>query len=98
MTESFDDYEVKDDQINQEDDKSSKEAYSQEGITLNYPKKNTQINFKVIKNRNKQNINGTSDEDKKKELEMLLDNFNNSLKRKRKNSDNYIDFLIGSTT
>jgi hypothetical protein len=95
MTESFDDYEMKDDQINQEDDKSSKEAYSQEGLTLNYPKKNTHINFKVIKSKNKQNIANTSDEEKKKELEMLLDNFNMSLKRKRKNSDNYIEFLIG---
>jgi hypothetical protein len=102
MTESFDDYEMKEDHIIEDDDKSVKENDIMDNIDKNSTKKNNQINFKVIKNRNKHlqdtsnnNSNHSEEDKKKKELEMLLDNFNMNLKKKRKATENYIEFLIG---
>ena len=83
---------------------SVKENDIQDQTDKNSTKKNSQINFKVIKNRNKHlqdttmnNSNHSEADEKKKELEMLLDNFNMNLKKKRKATENYIEFLIGKT-
>jgi hypothetical protein len=97
MTDTYNDYEFKEDNINQDEDKNAKENELHDPIR-SMAKNNNHINFKVIKNKNKQlkeisSTNSDADE-KKKELEVLLDNFNMNI-RKKKCAENYIELLIG---
>jgi hypothetical protein len=98
MKENYDDFEMKEYHISQDEEKSSKENDTQELTTHKLAKKNTQVSFKVIKNKNKHqqesNSTNSDNDDKKKELEVLLDKFNMNLKHKKK-TENYIELLIG---
>ena len=104
MTETFDDIDSKEDQMIQDyNNESSKDQENTDPINNSTIKKNTQINFKVIKNKNKHlemnqdtnNIIKPEEEDKKKELEMLLDKFTENINRKKTYTDNYVELLIG---